>query len=87
MSAANIRYYEKENLISVQRVSDNGYRLYSDSEVHQRLSGREDAKAGDEARPAACDAAPTSRDSGARSDRTHPSDVMIVRPVVYERAS
>ena len=35
VSAANIRYYEKENLISVQRVSDNGYRLYSDSEVHQ----------------------------------------------------
>lgn len=35
LSAANIRYYEKEGLLSPGARGDNSYRLYSDTDVHQ----------------------------------------------------
>ena len=35
VSAANIRFYEKEGLIVAQGRSDNGYRFYSSADVHQ----------------------------------------------------
>ena len=35
VSAANIRFYEKEQLFSPQERGDNSYRLYSDGDVHQ----------------------------------------------------
>jgi DNA-binding transcriptional MerR regulator len=35
VSAANIRYYEKEGLIEPQARSDNSYRIYSDADVHR----------------------------------------------------
>lgn len=35
VSAANIRYYEKEALIAPQMRGDNSYRLYSDADVHR----------------------------------------------------
>ena len=35
VSAANIRYYEKEKLIPRRGTGENSYRMYSDSDVHQ----------------------------------------------------
>jgi DNA-binding transcriptional MerR regulator len=35
VSVANIRFYEKENLVGAQGRSDNGYRFYSDADVHR----------------------------------------------------
>ncbi len=35
VSAANIRYYEKEQLIAARGTGDNSYRMYSDADVHQ----------------------------------------------------
>ena len=35
VSAANIRFYEKETLLSPQGRGDNSYRLYSDSDIHR----------------------------------------------------
>lgn len=35
VSAANIRFYEKEGLIAAKGRSDNGYRFYSSADVHQ----------------------------------------------------
>ena len=35
VSAANIRYYEKEGLLSAGARSESSYRLYSDAEIHQ----------------------------------------------------
>ena len=35
VSAANIRFYEKEQLLSPQGRGDNSYRRYSDGDVHQ----------------------------------------------------
>ena len=35
VSAANIRFYEKERLLSPQGRGENSYRLYSDGDVHQ----------------------------------------------------
>ena len=35
VSAANIRYYEKEGLLSAPARSDNSYRTYSDADLHQ----------------------------------------------------
>ena len=35
VSAANIRFYEKEQLLKAQGRSDNSYRMYSDGDVHQ----------------------------------------------------
>jgi DNA-binding transcriptional MerR regulator len=35
VSAANIRYYEKEQLIPARGTGDNSYRMYSDEDVHQ----------------------------------------------------
>ena len=35
VSPANIRFYEKEGLISPHRRGDNSYRLYSEGDVHQ----------------------------------------------------
>ena len=35
VSAANIRYYEKEGLIEPQARSDNSYRIYGDADVHR----------------------------------------------------
>ncbi len=35
ITAANIRFYEKEKLIGAHGRSDNGYRVYSDADVHQ----------------------------------------------------
>ncbi|MPN05537.1 hypothetical protein SDC9_152788 [bioreactor metagenome] len=35
VSAANIRYYEKEGLLPAQSRADNQYRLYNDDEVHR----------------------------------------------------
>ena len=35
VSAANIRFYEKEKLFSPQDRGDNSYRLYSEGDVHQ----------------------------------------------------
>jgi DNA-binding transcriptional MerR regulator len=35
VSAANIRYYEKEGLIEPHGRSDNSYRLYNDADVHR----------------------------------------------------
>lgn len=35
VSAANIRFYEKEKLLSPQGRNDNSYRMYSDGDVHQ----------------------------------------------------
>ncbi len=35
VSAANIRYYEKEGLLSAPVRSDNSYRTYSDPDLHQ----------------------------------------------------
>lgn len=35
VSAANIRYYEKERLLSPGARGDNSYRFYSDAEVHR----------------------------------------------------
>ena len=35
VSAANIRFYEKEQLLSPQGRGENSYRRYSDGEVHQ----------------------------------------------------
>jgi DNA-binding transcriptional MerR regulator len=35
VSAANIRYYEKEKLLTPHGRSDNSYRVYSDGDVHQ----------------------------------------------------
>jgi DNA-binding transcriptional MerR regulator len=35
VSAANIRYYEKEKLVPARGTGDNGYRLYSDVDIHQ----------------------------------------------------
>jgi len=35
VSAANIRFYEKENLLSPQARGGNSYRVYSDGDLHQ----------------------------------------------------
>ncbi|RYX92682.1 MAG: Cd(II)/Pb(II)-responsive transcriptional regulator [Comamonadaceae bacterium] len=35
VTAANIRYYEKEALLSPHGRADNSYRIYSDGDVHQ----------------------------------------------------
>ncbi len=35
VSSANIRFYEKEQLLRPQGRGDNSYRLYSDGDVHQ----------------------------------------------------
>ncbi|MDP3311606.1 MAG: Cd(II)/Pb(II)-responsive transcriptional regulator [Polaromonas sp.] len=35
VSPANIRFYEKESLLSPQGRGDNSYRLYSEGDVHQ----------------------------------------------------
>jgi DNA-binding transcriptional MerR regulator len=35
ISVANIRYYEKENLLSPQGRGDNSYRFYSEADVHR----------------------------------------------------
>lgn len=35
ISAANIRYYEKEGLLSLRERGDNSYRNYSDQDIHQ----------------------------------------------------
>ena len=35
VSPANIRFYEKEGLLSPQGRGDNSYRLYSDGDMHQ----------------------------------------------------
>jgi DNA-binding transcriptional MerR regulator len=35
VTAANIRYYEKEALIAPQARGDNSYRLYTDADVHR----------------------------------------------------
>ena len=35
VSAANIRFYEKESLLNPQARGENSYRLYSDGDVHQ----------------------------------------------------
>jgi DNA-binding transcriptional MerR regulator len=35
VSSANIRFYEKEKLISPSGISENSYRFYSDEDVHQ----------------------------------------------------
>lgn len=35
VSAANIRFYEKEKLFSPTLRSENSYRMYSDSDIHQ----------------------------------------------------
>jgi DNA-binding transcriptional MerR regulator len=35
VSSANIRFYEKEKLISRRGISANSYRFYSDEDVHQ----------------------------------------------------
>jgi DNA-binding transcriptional MerR regulator len=35
VGAANIRYYEREGLLSPQTRADNHYRLYSDGDVHR----------------------------------------------------
>jgi DNA-binding transcriptional MerR regulator len=35
VGAANIRYYEREGLLSPQTRADNQYRLYSDGDVHR----------------------------------------------------
>lgn len=35
VSAANIRYYEKEKLIAPLGTAANGYRMYSDEDIHQ----------------------------------------------------
>ena len=35
VSAANIRYYEKEKLIAQRGTGANSYRMYSDSDIHQ----------------------------------------------------
>ncbi len=35
VSAANIRYYEKEGLVAPQARSGNSYRLYSDADLHR----------------------------------------------------
>ena len=35
VSAANIRFYEKDQLLKVQARGDNSYRMYSDSDIHR----------------------------------------------------
>jgi DNA-binding transcriptional MerR regulator len=35
VSAANIRFYEKEGLVDAQGRGDNGYRLYSRADIHR----------------------------------------------------
>lgn len=35
VSAANIRYYEREGLLQPQARADNAYRLYSEADVHR----------------------------------------------------
>lgn len=35
VSAANIRYYEREGLLLPQARGDNAYRLYSDADIHR----------------------------------------------------
>jgi DNA-binding transcriptional MerR regulator len=35
VSAANIRYYEKEKLIPARGTGDNNYRIYSAADIHQ----------------------------------------------------
>jgi DNA-binding transcriptional MerR regulator len=35
VSAANIRFYEKDKLLSPQGRGDNSYRMYSDSDIHR----------------------------------------------------
>ena len=35
VSTANIRFYEKDQLLSPQGRSDNSYRMYSDSDIHR----------------------------------------------------
>ena len=35
MSAANIRFYEKEKLLKPQMRGENSYRMYSDGDLHQ----------------------------------------------------
>ena len=35
VTSANIRFYEKEKLLSPQSRSDNSYRMYSDSDIHR----------------------------------------------------
>ena len=35
VSAANIRFYEKDQLLSPQGRSDNSYRMYSDNDIHR----------------------------------------------------
>ncbi len=35
VTAANIRFYEKENLIPARGTGGNGYRLYNDEDLHQ----------------------------------------------------
>ena len=38
VSAANIRYYEKEGLLAPQARAGNDYRIYTAADVHQLLS-------------------------------------------------
>ena len=35
VSPANIRFYEKDQLLKAQARSDNSYRMYSDSDIHR----------------------------------------------------
>ena len=35
VSAANIRFYEKDQLLKAQTRGDNSYRMYSDSDIHR----------------------------------------------------
>ena len=35
VSAANIRFYEKDQLLKTQARGDNSYRMYSDSDIHR----------------------------------------------------
>ncbi len=35
VSAANIRFYEKDQLLKAQARSDNSYRMYSDGDIHR----------------------------------------------------
>ena len=35
VSAANIRYYEREGLLQAQTRADNDYRLYSEADIHR----------------------------------------------------
>ena len=67
----NIRFYEKEGLLTPQRNSDNGYRDYGEEEVEVLLENQAPAQAG---RSSGGDPPPSARSSDAGRRAPPPCD-------------